>query len=452
MVTIMIIGVGIADVIRFSLRRRRRYQGKRTEPEHRSTGAVVRGRGQSLSLSKPVLSGARSLARTHAREWSTSQHFLTDSPKHLVRLVAQLEIEPAELAVVPSHYKMVAGRMHIQTRDPSDAREVRLHELLPRQIVQSNISLCLIRRHLVSHCSRPRQFLRGGKMAEQTENVMKIKCDYRDKEVRLERVECHSLHRSLNVLEWRLRVSLARLVNPHRSLSRARRCKKKFKEESVTFQNGLRSTPARTDGREIIALSVERDLRDLSRPLGELNRAQEVGGAARLRRGDRPLYRARRGRQRPGGRLSCVEQLSRGHVDRRRQQRRYHGIELFLAIRINIISTRVMDPSDPIKTLLTYVHTMKYDTSFRGHQATAETLPFRFQRAASWPVALSQSETNPDSSPDTTQSPPGLVDRHRTRASCLLSRMARYVGKGRSDCGEGSEGIRDSGSILSFVL
>jgi len=111
-----------------------------------------------------------------------------------------------------------------------------------------------------------------------------------------------------------------------------------------------------------------------------------------------------------------------------------------------------MDPSDPIETLPTHMHTMKYDTSLRGHQATAETLPFRFQRAASWPVALSQSETNPDSSPDTIQSPPGLVDRHRTRASCLFSRMARYVGKGRRDCGEGSEGIRDSGSILSFVL
>ena len=57
---------------------------------------------------------------------------LFDSPKHLVRLVAQLEIKPAELAVVPSHYKMVAGGVHIQTRDPSDAREERLHELLPR--------------------------------------------------------------------------------------------------------------------------------------------------------------------------------------------------------------------------------------------------------------------------------------------------------------------------------
>ena len=111
-----------------------------------------------------------------------------------------------------------------------------------------------------------------------------------------------------------------------------------------------------------------------------------------------------------------------------------------------------MDSPDPTETRLTHMHTIKYDTSFCGHHATAETLPFRVQRAASWPVALSQRETNPDSSPVTTQSPPGLVDRHRTRASCLLSRIARYVGKGRKDCGEGSEGIRDSGSMLSFVL
>ena len=36
-----------------------------------------------------------------------------DSPKDLVGFVAQLQIEPAQLAVVPSHYEMVAGWVHV---------------------------------------------------------------------------------------------------------------------------------------------------------------------------------------------------------------------------------------------------------------------------------------------------------------------------------------------------
>ena len=48
---------------------------------------------------------------------------------------------------------------------------------------------------------------------------------YRDKEVWLERVKRHALHGSFHVLEGCLRISPTRLVNPYRSLSRARCCK-----------------------------------------------------------------------------------------------------------------------------------------------------------------------------------------------------------------------------------
>ena len=83
--------------------------------------------------------------------------------------------------------------------------------------------------------------------------------------------------------------------------------KKKSRGVSQIFHDASRSTPARTDGREIIALSVECDLRDLTRSLRELDSSQEIGGAAGLRRGESPLDGAGRGGQRSGGRLSCVE-------------------------------------------------------------------------------------------------------------------------------------------------
>lgn len=44
-----------------------------------------------------------------------------DEPENLVRLVAQLEVEPAELAVVPAHDQMISGGMHVQRRDPFES-------------------------------------------------------------------------------------------------------------------------------------------------------------------------------------------------------------------------------------------------------------------------------------------------------------------------------------------
>jgi hypothetical protein len=85
--------------------------------------------------------------------------------------------------------------------------------------------------------------------------------------VGLERVKRHSLHSTFHVLERRLRMSLARLVDPYRSLSRARRCKHQRAGQPYVLRKKKEQHPseaARTDGGEIIAFSMERDLIDLS--------------------------------------------------------------------------------------------------------------------------------------------------------------------------------------------
>ena len=66
-----------------------------------------------------------------------------DVPEDLVRLVAQLEVEPAQLAVVSAHDEVVAGRVHVHGRDPARAGRQRFQERLLREVVHAHIALCL---------------------------------------------------------------------------------------------------------------------------------------------------------------------------------------------------------------------------------------------------------------------------------------------------------------------
>ena len=65
-------------------------------------------------------------------------------PEDLVRLVAQLEVEPAQLLVVPADDEVVARRVDVHGRDPADAGRQRFEERLLRQVVHPHISLCLM--------------------------------------------------------------------------------------------------------------------------------------------------------------------------------------------------------------------------------------------------------------------------------------------------------------------
>ena len=61
--------------------------------------------------------------------------------EHLVRFVAQLEVEPAQFTVVAAHDEMVAGGMHVKTGDPFDAGDKCLEERLTREVVQAHVAL-----------------------------------------------------------------------------------------------------------------------------------------------------------------------------------------------------------------------------------------------------------------------------------------------------------------------
>ena len=65
-------------------------------------------------------------------------------PEDLVWLVAQLEVEPAQLLVVPADDEVVARRVDVHGRDPADAGRQRFEERLLRQVVHPHISLCLM--------------------------------------------------------------------------------------------------------------------------------------------------------------------------------------------------------------------------------------------------------------------------------------------------------------------
>ena len=68
-----------------------------------------------------------------------------DLPENLVRLVAQLQIEPAEFAVVSSDDEMVAKRVDVHRRYPLDPWLQRLEQLLLRKVVNPHIALGLWR-------------------------------------------------------------------------------------------------------------------------------------------------------------------------------------------------------------------------------------------------------------------------------------------------------------------
>ena len=64
-------------------------------------------------------------------------------PEDLVWLVAQLEIEPAQFAVVSAHDKVLAQWVDVHGRDPLNARLQRLEQLLFRKVVYPHIALRL---------------------------------------------------------------------------------------------------------------------------------------------------------------------------------------------------------------------------------------------------------------------------------------------------------------------
>ena len=64
-------------------------------------------------------------------------------PEDLVWLVAQLEVEPAQLLVVPADDEVVAERVDVHARDPSDAGLERLEQLLLGKVVYSHEALGL---------------------------------------------------------------------------------------------------------------------------------------------------------------------------------------------------------------------------------------------------------------------------------------------------------------------
>lgn len=66
-----------------------------------------------------------------------------DSPQGLVRLGAQIQVEPAELLVVTSDDQVVPERVDVQARDPLETRHQGLDELLADEIVQPDVSLGL---------------------------------------------------------------------------------------------------------------------------------------------------------------------------------------------------------------------------------------------------------------------------------------------------------------------
>lgn len=66
-----------------------------------------------------------------------------DSPQGLVRLGAQIQVEPAELLVVTSDDQIVPERVDVQARDPLETRHQGLDELLADEIVQPDVSLGL---------------------------------------------------------------------------------------------------------------------------------------------------------------------------------------------------------------------------------------------------------------------------------------------------------------------
>lgn len=68
---------------------------------------------------------------------------VVDSPQGLVRLGAQIQVEPAQLLVITSHDQVIPERMNVQARDPLETRHQGLDELLADEIVQADVSLGL---------------------------------------------------------------------------------------------------------------------------------------------------------------------------------------------------------------------------------------------------------------------------------------------------------------------
>lgn len=101
-------------------------------------------------------------------------------PERLVRLAAQVEVEPAELLVVTSNDEVVSERVDVDRRQPLETRLERLDERLANKVVQSDVSL------------------------------------RDDEEVRFGRVEGDLLDGSLGLLERRLRLVLRQLVDENR--------------------------------------------------------------------------------------------------------------------------------------------------------------------------------------------------------------------------------------------
>jgi hypothetical protein len=116
-----------------------------------------------------------------------------DIPKHFVRTSAELEVEPAQLTVVPSYNEMISRRVDVHGRDPSAARRKRLEQLLFRQVIHPDVTLRLMVKQERQN-TRTLTYGRG--------NIT-----YGDEEVRLDWVKQYKLDGSLDFFERCLRVS-----------------------------------------------------------------------------------------------------------------------------------------------------------------------------------------------------------------------------------------------------
>ena len=102
-------------------------------PLERNSEGVFGTRGTGTAAALP-------LARGHSlRKRAQTEHV----PEDFVRLVAELEVEPAQLAVVPADDEVVARGVHVHRGDPADAWGQRLEQLLLGEVVHPHVSLRL---------------------------------------------------------------------------------------------------------------------------------------------------------------------------------------------------------------------------------------------------------------------------------------------------------------------
>lgn len=99
---------------------------------------------------------------------------------------------------------------------------------------------------------------------------------------------------------------------------------------------------------------------------------------------------------------------------------------------------------------ITYVPTMKYDTSVRGHHSMQPILLGSFHLLISRPTLISHRLTTPSSPPLTTQFPSGLTLTQRATVACW-NLDEQWFGKGFKLLGLGSFGMRELGSMLSLT-